>query len=261
RSMSYRMSRARGRYHAGRRPSPARHSRCVPLATWEASPRSPRRVTENHTLCKDCCPSRAPPPELPEIALKNQLFLRQLRRVDAILSLVRRLLKTPLSTASDSLPFRAEQEREAAFMRVLVVEDDRALCEVFAEFLREVGHQPVVVHTAEAALDALRAERHEAMLLDICLPGMSGIDLLKLQVVRDLRVPTVVISGRATESQVQDCLRSGAFDFIGKPVALQRLAEVLGCLESRPSARPDAPPIERRRAPRTPVALPVRARE
>ena len=145
-------------------------------------------------------------------------------------------------------------------MRVLVVEDDRALCEVFAEFLREVGHQPVVVHTAEAALDALRAERHEAMLLDICLPGMSGIDLLKLQVVRELRVPTVVISGRATESQAQDCLRSGAFDFIGKPVALQRLAEVLGCLESRPSARPDAP-IERRLAPRTPVALPVRARE
>ncbi len=146
-------------------------------------------------------------------------------------------------------------------MRVLVVEDDRALCEVFAEFLREVGHQPVVVHTAEAALDALRAERHEAMLLDISLPGMSGIDLLKLQVVRELRVPTVVISGRATESQAQDCLRAGAFDFIGKPVALQRLAEVLGCLESRPSARPDAPPIERRRAPRAPVALPVRARE
>ena len=147
-------------------------------------------------------------------------------------------------------------------MRVLVVEDDRALCGVFAEFLSEVGHQPLVVHTAEAALDALRAERPEAMLLDICLPGMSGLDLLKLQVVRELRVPTVVISGRATESQAQDCLQLGAFDFIGKPVALQRLAEVLGCLEPRPSdRRPEAPPIERRRALRTPVALPVRARE
>src|SRR6266850_4179801 len=147
-------------------------------------------------------------------------------------------------------------------MRVLVVEDDRALCMVFTEFLSEVGHQPVAVHTAEAALDALRAGRPEAMLLDISLPGMSGLDLLKLQVVRELRVPTVVISGRATESQAQDCLQSGAFDFIGKPVALQRLADVLGCLESRPSARrPEAPPIERRRAPRTPVTLPVRARE
>ena len=147
-------------------------------------------------------------------------------------------------------------------MRVLVVEDDRALCMVFTEFLSEVGHQPVAVHTAEAALDALRAGRPEAMLLDISLPGMSGLDLLKLQVVRELRVPTVVISGRATESQAQDCLQSGAFDFIGKPVALQRLAEVLGCLESRSAApRPEAPPIERRRAPRTPVALPVRARE
>jgi len=146
-------------------------------------------------------------------------------------------------------------------MRVLVIEDDRVLGEVFAEFLREVGHQPVVVHTAEAALDALRAEPPEAMLLDICLPGMSGSDLLKLQVVRELRIPTVVISGRATESQAQDCLQSGAFDFIGKPVALQRLAEALGCLESRPAARRPEAPIERRRAPRAPVALPVRARE
>src|SRR5437899_12954149 len=118
------------------------------------------------------------------------------------------LAETPLSTASDGLPFRAEQEREAAFMRVLVVEDDRVLCEVFAEFLREVGHQPVVVHTAEAALDALRAEPPEAMLLDICLPGMGGSDLLRLQVVRDLRVPSEVICGSATECQAQDCLQA-----------------------------------------------------
>src|SRR5882762_9296360 len=147
-------------------------------------------------------------------------------------------------------------------MRVLIVEDDQALCGVFQEFLSEIGHQPLVVHTAEAALEALRANRPDAILLDICLPGMSGLDFLKLQVVRELRVPTVVTSGRVTESQAQECLRLGAFDFIGKPVALQRLAEVLGCLESRPSARRPAVRLtERRRAPRAPVALAVRARE
>jgi len=147
-------------------------------------------------------------------------------------------------------------------MRVLIVEDDQALCGVFQEFLSEIGHQPLVVHTAEAALEALRANRPDAILLDICLPGMSGLDFLKLQAVRELRVPTVVTSGRVTESQAQECLRLGAFDFIGKPVALQRLAEVLGCLESRPSARRPAVRLtERRRAPRAPVALAVRARE
>ena len=147
-------------------------------------------------------------------------------------------------------------------MRVLIVEDDQTLCGVFEEFLSEIGHQALVVHTAEAALEALRAERPDVILLDICLPGMSGLDFLSLPVVRELRVPTLVISGRVNESQAQESLRLGAFDFMGKPVALQRLAEVLACLEPRPSARgPGAQSRERRRAPRASVALPVRARE
>jgi signal transduction histidine kinase/DNA-binding response OmpR family regulator len=153
-------------------------------------------------------------------------------------------------------------EKEAATMRVLIVEDDQTLCGVFEEFLSEIGHQPLVVHGAEAALDALRAERPDAILLDICLPGMSGLDFLSLPLVREQRVPTLVISGRVNESQAQECLRLGAFDFMGKPVALQRLAEVLACLDSRPSARrPGAQPNERRRAPRASLALPVRGRE
>jgi len=148
-------------------------------------------------------------------------------------------------------------------MRVLVVEDDAALCDVFAEFLRVIGHEPLIAHTAERALDTLHAERPDAVLLDICLPGMSGLDFLKLQTVRELGVPIVVISGWATESQAQECLRSGAFDFIGKPVPLRRLEEVLACFDSRPSAAASAmePPAERRHAPRAPVALPVRVHE
>jgi signal transduction histidine kinase len=91
---------------------------------------------------------------------------------------------------------------------------------------------------------------------------MSGLDFLSLPLVREQRVPTLVISGRVNESQAQECLRLGAFDFMGKPVALQRLAEVLACLDSRPSARrPGAQPNERRRAPRASLALPVRGRE
>ena len=148
-------------------------------------------------------------------------------------------------------------------MRVLVIDDDQAVCEVFGEFLQEIGHEPVITHNAETALNALRAERPDAVLLDVCLPGMSGLDFLKHAAVRDLHVPVLVVSGRATESQAQECLRAGAFDFIGKPVALRRLQEALACFEPQPedSGRQVAPPSERRRAPRAIVALPVRVRE
>src|SRR5436309_3799022 len=148
-------------------------------------------------------------------------------------------------------------------MRVLVIDDDQAVCEVFGEFLHEIGHEPLITHTAENALETIRAERPDAVLVDVCLPGMSGLDFLKLEAVRDLRVPILVISGRATESQAQECLQAGAFDFIGKPVALRRLQEALACFETRPGSlrAPDPSGAERRRAPRATLALPVRVRE
>ena len=56
-------------------------------------------------------------------------------------------------------------------MRVLVVEDQVDLGDVFRDYLFELGHQPVVVHTAEAALARLKTERPDAILLDVQLPG------------------------------------------------------------------------------------------
>jgi signal transduction histidine kinase/FixJ family two-component response regulator len=149
-------------------------------------------------------------------------------------------------------------------MRILVIDDDQAVCEVFGEFLHEIGHEPVIAHTAETALDTLRIERPDAVLLDVCLPGMSGLDFMKLDTVRNLRVPILVISGRATESQAQEALRAGAFDFIGKPVALRRLQEALACFETPATPKKikaEEGEPERRRAPRALVALPVRIRE
>ena len=148
-------------------------------------------------------------------------------------------------------------------MRVLVVEDDQNLCEVIQRFLSEIGHEPLIAHTAEAALDVLEAERADVVLLDIYLPGMSGLDFLKLQVVRELRVPIVVISGMVTESQAHECLQLGAFDFIGKPLAFERLEDVLKCFGPHAQTPPPdtARPAERRRATRAPVALPVRIRQ
>src|SRR5688572_32845466 len=146
-------------------------------------------------------------------------------------------------------------------MRVLVVEDEEVLSEVFRDFLTELGHQAVLVRSAEAALGTLETERPDAIILDIHLPGMSGLDFLQLRPVREAGLPIVAVSGVVTEGQARDCLRLGAVDFVGKPVALERLNEVLTFLEpealnrrhdSEPSAR------ERRRAQRAPVGFPIR---
>jgi DNA-binding response OmpR family regulator len=146
-------------------------------------------------------------------------------------------------------------------MRVLVVEDEEDLGSVFRDFLSELGHQAIVVRTAEAALGTLATERPDAIILDIHLPGMSGLDFLQLRPVREAGLPIVAVSGVVTESQARDCLRLGAVDFVGKPVALGRLYDVLTSLEPEAlNRRRDSAPgaRERRRAPRAPVGFPVR---
>jgi len=147
-------------------------------------------------------------------------------------------------------------------MRVLVVEDDPLLCDVLRDFLYELGHEPVVTHCAEDALARMGLELPDAVLLDIYLPGISGLDFLQLQTTRESRIPIVAISGMAAESQARECVQLGAVDFLPKPVELERLREVLTCLEPHAGRRsPAAHRHERRRAPRAAVAVPIRVVE
>jgi len=146
-------------------------------------------------------------------------------------------------------------------MRVLVVEDEPDVSAVFRDFLIELGHEAVLVRSAEAALPALDHERPDAIILDVHLPGLSGLDFLQLPPVRDSGLPVIAVSGVATESQARECLRLGAFDFLGKPVAFDRLGEVLAALEPHALHRQlsvvgRSP--ERRRASRVDVVFPVR---
>ena len=147
-------------------------------------------------------------------------------------------------------------------MRVLVVEDQVDLGDVFRDYLFELGHQPVVVHTAEAALARLKTDRPDAILLDVQLPGMSGLDFLQLRPVRALGVPIVAVSGVVNESQARQCLQLGAADFMGKPVQLDRLNEVLTFLEPQAMSRlASREHPNRRRSPRIHLSIPVSLRE
>jgi CheY-like chemotaxis protein len=149
-------------------------------------------------------------------------------------------------------------------MRVLVVEDEHDLSEVFRDFLTELGHQAVVVRSAEAALGKLQTERPDAIILDIHLPGMSGLDFMQLRPIRESGLPIVAVSGIVTESQARECLRLGALDFVGKPVPLDRLQDVLTYLEphaihrSRDLAQAR---VERRHSVRVSVDFPIALRE
>ena len=142
-------------------------------------------------------------------------------------------------------------------MRVLIVEDETDLAEVFHDYIVSRGHQAEVVGSAEAALDRLRTSRPHAIVLDVKLPGMSGLQFMSLPVVREAAIPVIVVSGHATEQEARECLRHGALEFLAKPVQLETLGAVLEHAELFVEREGAAPP-ERRMTRRVPANLPVR---
>ncbi len=141
-------------------------------------------------------------------------------------------------------------------MRVLIVEDDRTVGEVLRDLCGELGHEAEAVRSAEDALVRLEeGARPDLILLDYRLPRMSGLDFLRLPLVRNTGIPIVVVSGIATESQAQECLALGAVKFLAKPVPFEQLHDLLEWFE-QPERQ-----VDRRRNLRASVALPVRVRE
>ena len=118
-------------------------------------------------------------------------------------------------------------------MRVLIVEDEQAVGMVLQDFLREFDNDAELVPSAEEALPRLQHGRPDLVLLDFRLPGMSGLDFLQLPLVRDTRVPIIVISGITTEEQARECLRLGAIDFAQKPIQLAHLQTLVETVELR----------------------------
>lgn len=142
-------------------------------------------------------------------------------------------------------------------MRVLIVEDERAVAMTLRDLMLELGHEADLVQSAEAALRWLRQDRPDLILLDFKLPGMTGLDFLEFREIQESRIPVVVVSGMADERQAQACLRLGAYDFVVKPVPFEYLRRILEALDPRERTVKS----ERRSAPRTRMAVLVRGRD
>ncbi len=116
-------------------------------------------------------------------------------------------------------------------LRVLIIEDDRIVAATLSQFIRDEGHETILVDTAEAGLERIERVFPEALILDLSLPGMSGVELLQLLAHRGQRVPAVVIGDAGSEDDLRECLRMGALKALPKPVPLDGLCAMLDVLE------------------------------
>jgi DNA-binding NtrC family response regulator len=127
--------------------------------------------------------------------------------------------------------------------QILVVDDEVGIRELLSEILREEGHQVRLAENASEARLVRNRGRPDLVLLDIWMPDTDGISLLKEWASSgQLTMPVVMMSGHGTIDTAVEATRIGAYAFLEKPIALQKLLATVGqaLRQPAPAAQPAA---------------------
>ncbi|MFW1678281.1 response regulator transcription factor [Pontibacter sp. JAM-7] len=126
----------------------------------------------------------------------------------------------------------------ATGVRLLMVDDDKELCELIGDYLVHEGFQVELAHSADQALDKLKQQdRYALMILDVMMPGKSGLELLQ-QLRPSVTLPVIMLTGRGEEIDRILGLEMGADDYLSKPCnpreLLARIRAILRRSENAP---------------------------
>lgn len=115
-------------------------------------------------------------------------------------------------------------------LRVLLVDDDRELNKSLSKILRKAGYDVVNVFSGVELLESVDKKRFDAVIMDIKLPDISGLELLRRVKEMDSIIGTLMLSGAATLEDAVEALNQGADAFIIKPVNPENLLYRLGSI-------------------------------
>ncbi len=120
--------------------------------------------------------------------------------------------------------------------RVLLVDDDRELCQMLTEYLNAEHFQVTSVHDGSVALEALRADDFEILILDVMLPSISGFDVLR-ELGATRTTPILMLTARGDDIDRIVGLELGADDYLSKPFNPRELVARMRAILRRASTR------------------------
>ncbi|HXG04789.1 MAG TPA: response regulator [Candidatus Binatia bacterium] len=112
-------------------------------------------------------------------------------------------------------------------MRILVIDDQPAVAAVIADGLLEAGHQVMIAIGGLEGLEVLDKRRPDAVFLDLAMPDLDGVEVLRRIRARDPDLPVVVISGWGSEEAIASARALGVTEVLRKPEAVKNLASAL----------------------------------
>src|SRR5262252_667921 len=125
-------------------------------------------------------------------------------------------------------------------MRVLVVEDEPGIAQFIRQGLREAGYAVDVAYDGEEGLDYAYVAAYDVLVLDILLPKLDGLDVLRALRARGVKTPVLLLTAKDTVEDRVRGLDVGADDYLVKPFAFPELVARLRALLRRPPLQMDA---------------------
>jgi two-component system response regulator PilR (NtrC family) len=117
--------------------------------------------------------------------------------------------------------------------KVLVVDDERSILLLLKEALSQWGYQVTVAPSAAEALGLLKSELFDALITDIRMPDMSGLELLREVKKQDESIEVVMMTGYPTIASAVQALKEGAYDYLSKPLILDELRHLMSRMMER----------------------------
>jgi CheY-like chemotaxis protein len=120
---------------------------------------------------------------------------------------------------------------------VLIIEDEEDAAELFAEMMRVSGFRVAKTSSSTPALALITQEKPDVVLLDIMMPEISGLDILR-QMRRDpalMNIPVIVVSAKGMPTDIKNSMEAGASMYLTKPVGFLELREAVDRALGNPS--------------------------
>jgi DNA-binding response OmpR family regulator len=108
-------------------------------------------------------------------------------------------------------------------MKILVVDDEKKIADILAERLRLRGFDAIPVYDGKSGINRLLSETFDGVILDLRLPDIDGVQVLRLMKARSPDIKIVILSGHATEKDFKTCRDLGAIACFQKPANISRL--------------------------------------
>jgi len=117
--------------------------------------------------------------------------------------------------------------------RVLIVDDEEDFAKALAERMANRGLDVDTAFDGSAALEFIQSKSYDAVVLDLAMPGMDGMETLKRMLTINVDLQVIILTGRATVSKGVKAVKEGAFEFLEKPVRLDDLVGKIDEAKSR----------------------------